>query len=178
MSTEKRYTQIGILAPEAGPPNAMKIADPRSASDLTSKRLRKFVDPGTKAGVAQESIRRPTNIVPVKRESPQTSYSMCFSQKLSSDVTLSVENEPPYSCFLISQFPLDKAEEVLFWIRRAGSHRNIVSVLHAFATDDLLYISMEEMTVSLATIVKCPAYPDERQLRAIVGQVSGLSSGF
>lgn len=55
---------------------------------------------------------------------------------------------------------------------RQLQHRNIVTALKAFTTDNGLYIVLKHMPLSLEQIVRSPDYPDKRQLAAILGQVS------
>jgi hypothetical protein len=62
-------------------------------------------------------------------------------------------------------------------VHRQLQHRNIVTALEAFTTDSGLYIILEHMPLSLEWIVRSPAYPDERQLAAILGQV-GFRKSF
>jgi hypothetical protein len=61
-------------------------------------------------------------------------------------------------------------------VYRQLDHRNIVTALEAFTTDSRLYIVLEHMPLSLEQIVRSPAYPNERQLAAILGQVSSRIS--
>ncbi|KAK2051867.1 hypothetical protein LY76DRAFT_470034, partial [Colletotrichum caudatum] len=50
-------------------------------------------------------------------------------------------------------------------------HRNIVEFVHAYMTDACLYAVFEPTSFSLLHLAKCPRYPDEAQLGAIVSQV-------
>ncbi|KDN59969.1 putative FAD-binding domain-containing protein [Colletotrichum sublineola] len=55
-------------------------------------------------------------------------------------------------------------------------HQNIVEFTHAYMTDACLYAVFEPTSFSLLHLAKCPKYPDEAQLGAIVSQVvDGLS---
>ncbi|KAK1973401.1 hypothetical protein LZ30DRAFT_827995 [Colletotrichum cereale] len=55
-------------------------------------------------------------------------------------------------------------------------HQNVVEFIHAYMTDSYLHAVFEPTTFSLYHLAKCPKYPNEAQLGAIVGQVvDGLS---
>jgi hypothetical protein len=50
-------------------------------------------------------------------------------------------------------------------------HERFVSLLEIFEFDKTWYAVFEHIVTSLTQVVKSPAYPTERQLAAIVGQV-------
>lgn len=84
---------------------------------------------------------------------------------------MAVQKAPPVKLVHVRAFPKTAAEKTLHMFRQV-QHRNITHVLDAFATDNGLYVVLEHMPVSLEWIVRSPAYPDERQLAAFLGQVS------
>ena len=89
---------------------------------------------------------------------------------------MAVRKIPPVKLVHVRAFSIHAAEETLY-LHRQLQHRNIVTALEAFTTDSGLYIVFEHMPLSLERIVRSPAYPDERQLAAILGQV-GLRKSF
>ncbi|KAL5318371.1 hypothetical protein ACEPPN_013431 [Leptodophora sp. 'Broadleaf-Isolate-01'] len=56
-------------------------------------------------------------------------------------------------------------------VYRQLQHQNIITALEAFTTDNGLYIVFKYMPLSLERIVRSPAYLDDRQLAAILGQI-------
>ena len=48
----------------------------------------------------------------------------------------------------------------------------IFAAIEVFMTQETLYVVLEHLPISLEQMVKSPAYPNELQLAAIVGQVS------
>jgi hypothetical protein len=104
-------------------------------------------------------------------EHPWRRYTKEYDLDLAGPVIVSVRKGPPIELVHVRAFPTSAAETTLYMFRRVH-HDNIVTPLESFTTDDFLYIILEYMPVSLHWIVRCPAYPNERQLRAILRQVS------
>ena len=88
---------------------------------------------------------------------------------------MAVRKAPPVELVYVRAFATQAAAKTLHLFRQL-QHRNIVAALEAFTTDNGLYIVLEYMPLTLERIVKSPAYPDERQLAAIFGQVSFRNS--
>jgi serine/threonine protein kinase len=86
-------------------------------------------------------------------------------------VKVAIRKAPLVKLVHIKAF-LTKASAKTLYVFRQLQHPNIVTALKAFTTDNGLYIVLEHMPVSLERIVRSLAYPDERQLTAILGQVS------
>ena len=84
---------------------------------------------------------------------------------------MATRKAPPVELIHVRTFSKSIAEKTLHMFRQV-QHGNIVVTFEAFTTNDGLYIVLEHMPVSLGWIVRSPAYPDERQLAAILGQVS------
>ncbi|WQF76928.1 Putative serine-threonine/tyrosine-protein kinase, catalytic [Colletotrichum destructivum] len=75
----------------------------------------------------------------------------------------------------IRKIALLESQDALSKFRRLR-HQNVVEFVHAYMTDTYLHAVFEPTTFSLYHLAKCPKYPDEAQLGAIVGQVvDGLS---
>jgi hypothetical protein len=86
---------------------------------------------------------------------------------------VAVRKAPPVELVHIRAFATQATTKILYLFRQL-QYRNIITALKAFTTDSSLYIILEYMPLSLERIVKSPAYPNERQLAAILGQVKLL----
>ncbi|GKT61193.1 serine/threonine protein kinase [Colletotrichum tofieldiae] len=75
----------------------------------------------------------------------------------------------------VRKLALLESKDALSKFRRLR-HQNIIEFIHAYMTDPYLHAVFEPTTFSLYHLAKCPKYPDEAQLGAIVSQVvDGLS---
>jgi serine/threonine protein kinase len=108
-------------------------------------------------------------------ESPWEKYEKIYNVELGGPVEVAVRKAPPVELVHVRAFATQAAAKMLH-VYRQLQHRNIVTALEAFTTDNGLYIVLEHMPLSLERIVRSPAYPDERQLAAILGQVSFRNS--
>jgi hypothetical protein len=84
---------------------------------------------------------------------------------------VAIRKAPPVKLVHVRAFTTQAAPKRL-QVYRQLQHRNILTALEAFTTDHGLYIILEHMPLSLERITRSPAYSDERQLAAILGQVS------
>jgi hypothetical protein len=105
--------------------------------------------------------------------SPWEKYEKAYDLELGGPVEVAVRKAPPVELVHVRAFSKLAAEKTLHMFRQI-QHCNIVAALDAFTTDDGLYVVLEYMPVSLDRIVRSPAYPDERQLATILGQVGSL----
>ena len=105
------------------------------------------------------------------RESPWGKYEKVYNVELGGTVEVAVRKAPPMELVHARAFTTQASAKTLHLFRQL-QHRNIVVALEAFTTDTSLYIILEHMPISLDQIVRSPAYPDDRQLAAILGQVS------
>jgi hypothetical protein len=104
-------------------------------------------------------------------EAPWKKYEKIYDLELGGSLAVAVRKVSPIELVHVREFPNLAASEALH-LFRCLRHRNIVTPLEAFTTDDSLHIVLEDMPVSLQRIIDSPAYPNERQLAAILGQVS------
>jgi serine/threonine protein kinase len=104
-------------------------------------------------------------------ESPWEKYEKIYDVELGGSMEVAIRKAPPVELVHVRVFTTQAAPKTLH-VYRQLQHRNIVTALEAFTTDNGLYIVLEHMPLSLEQIVRSPAYPDERQLAAILGQVS------
>lgn len=104
-------------------------------------------------------------------ESPWKTYEKIYDVELGGLVAVAVRKADPVKLVHVRAFETQAATKTLY-VYRQLQHQNIVTALEAFTTDDNLYIVVEHMPISLEQIVRSPAYPNERQLAAILSQVS------
>lgn len=103
--------------------------------------------------------------------SPWERYEKIYDRELAGSLAVAVRREPPIKLVHVRKLPKKGAEKALHMFRGL-QHCNIVVAQEALMTDDGLYIVLEPMSISLEEVVGSPAYPDGRQLAAILGQVS------
>lgn len=188
-SSDNRHTQFDLLA-LAGAKPSTKITEravlydslgsssipKRDASSKTGARsLADTLDITTETAKAQSSIVRSAVRGPLQLraafESPWGKYEKIYDVELGGPVEVAVRKGPPVQLVHVRTFTTQAAEKTLHLFRQL-QHRNITIALEAFTTDHGLYIILERMPLALERIVRSPAYPDERQLAAILGQVS------
>lgn len=109
--------------------------------------------------------------IPVKHESPWKTYKKGYELKLDKYITVAVHLFPRSGKVAIKEYARSEAEqncEMLNTVR----HVRFIKALELFEWDQTCYAVFEHVFVSLVQVVACPAYPTERQLAAILGQVS------
>lgn len=104
-------------------------------------------------------------------ESPWKQFEKIYDLELAGWVEVAVRKMAPINLVHVRKFSNVGSEKVLHMFRQL-QHQNIVTTLAAFAADDDLYVVVEHMSIALEWIVDSPAYPTERQLAALLGQVS------
>jgi len=182
-------TQIDMLQliqakslPQASPGSPLRSSPPKSDATIKSgKKRERSVEGDTvdaTSGTAKGKAKPRTGnsatggSLPLRTawESPWERYTEEYDLDLGGPVVVSVRKAPPVELVQVRAFPTSTAEKTLHMFRHI-QHNKIVTALDAFTTDDFLYVVPEHMPVTLEQIVRCPAYADERQLRAILGQV-------
>lgn len=111
----------------------------------------------------------------VALEPPWGKYEKIYSIELGGPQEVAVRKLPPIKLVHIRAFSSKASAKTLQMFRQL-QHPNLVSALEAFTTDSGLHIVFEHMPISLEWIVRSPAFPDERQLAALLGQVSSIVS--
>jgi len=177
--SDKHYSQFDMLSLAVA--NAKKLDRNDSAFDSSTTRNQGDATVGTKnkrvrfAKEAQPEIIRPTTGGPLQLrallEAPWGRYEKIYDLELGGSLEVAVRKASPVELVHVRKFSTQATPEALY-LFRCLRHRNIVTPLEAFTTDSNLHIVLEHMPVSLQRIIDCPAYPDERQLAAILGQVS------
>jgi hypothetical protein len=157
------YESLGST-PKADTSSKKRAGSQEGASDAstgTEKALTRTVQPAASGPLQLRAA----------WESPWEKYEKVYNVELGGPVEAALRKGPPVKLVHVRAFPTQAAAKTLH-VYRQLQHRNIVTALEAFTTDDALYIVLEHMPLSLEQIVRSPAYPDERQLAAILGQVS------
>ncbi|GJC91127.1 serine/threonine-protein kinase [Colletotrichum spaethianum] len=182
-----RKTQIAIFPAHHTVENATASGHSvRSATDtpatndslhIASRPEKRKVD-ATVTGSAQNIVRSQkthssAQTSDIEWSSPWKHYREEFQlHDLGGSLTVAVRQERQVH---IRKIALLESKEALSKFRRLR-HRNVVEFIHAYMTDPSLHAVFEPTTFSLYHLAKCPKYPDEAQLGAIVGQVvDGLS---
>lgn len=106
----------------------------------------------------------------VRKESPWDTFEKGFDCEL--DTTVAVVSRRPRSSsvFAIRRYPGKDADEILQYLGSVR-HENVLSATQCFRTEEALYTVGEFDPLTLGHIVACKAYPNERQLSAIMTQV-------
>lgn len=109
----------------------------------------------------------------VKHESPWRSYEKSYELRLGvgGRVTVAERKEPLDGVVTVRNFSTYNAEEKLRVLQRI-KHKNFVSVLEVFSSEDSFHIVFEHMPICLGHFAGILKYPNELQLASILGQVS------
>lgn len=191
-SDNRRNTEINILAAlEAKAPNnvpehagLVDSAGTNPGADAPSKKTVSSRGRASEATVETEkaqlrSVKSATSGPLQLRTAwgtPWEKYEKFYDVELGGPVVVAIRRAAPVELVHVRAFVTQAAEKTLHLYRQL-QHPNIVTALEAFTTDSGLYVVLEHMPLSLEPIVRSPAYPDERQLAAILGQV-GFSKCF
>ncbi|KAI0389044.1 hypothetical protein F5Y17DRAFT_156743 [Xylariaceae sp. FL0594] len=170
MDSTFRHTQIDLVSNSGSSTKKFEHAGISSPKKLVKRSLFKEGEDDTRPHEKRLKIEKPTPALRRQWGPPQERYTMEYQVRLAGLVTLAVQKTRPFTCVIIKEFPIKKAEETLYWCRRLR-HNNIITALETFSTDNILYIAFEEMDATLGALVACPAYPNENQLGAILGQL-------
>lgn len=192
--SDNRHTQLDMLAladaeslsltpssKSAGLQGSQSPGRTSQRDALNKKRARSLGEDALKAppetGKARSRLDRSATTGSLRLraawESPWKKYKKVYDLELGDPVEVAVRKAPPVELVHVRAFPKPAVEKTLYMFRHI-QNCNIVAALDAFITDDGLYVVLEYMHVSLEQIVRSPAYPDERELAAILGQVSSL----
>lgn len=183
---DNRLTQLDMLAVEAAK-SSNKVTEravlydslgSTPKSGVSSKKgagsLVGALDTTTEKGRVQSKAVRSATSGPLQLrsawESPWEKYEKIYDVELGGPVEVAVRKAPHVELVHVRAFAIQATAKTLHLFRQL-QHRNIVTALEAFTTDSSLYIVLEHMPLSLERIIRSPAYPDERQLAAILGQV-------
>ena len=107
----------------------------------------------------------------VQYDTPWKIYEKGYDLKLDQFVTVATRKAPLQGKVAIKTFAGRDANRKLDMLHRV-CHERFVSLLEVFESDTAWYAVFEHVVTSLTQVVNSPAYPTERQLAAIVGQVS------
>ena len=163
--TERAVLYDSLSSTPKGNASSKKIAGSREGA----------LDASIRAEKAQSGTVKPTTSSPLQLrtafESPWAKYEKIYGVELGGLVEVAIRKGPPIELVHVRAFATHAAAKTLYLFRQLR-HRNIVIALEAFTCNHGLYIILEHMPLSLEQIIRSPAYPNERQLAAILGQVS------
>jgi hypothetical protein len=127
----------------------------------------------SKTGISVRQQPRPgreEKLIPVKHESPWKTYKKGYELKLDKYITVAAHLFPHSGKVAIKEYARSEAERNLEMLNTVR-HVRFIRALELFEWDQTCYAVFEHVFVSLVQVVACPAYPTERQLAAILGQV-------
>ena len=123
-------------------------------------------------GNVQRAVRaRESGYVMTQHASPWKIYEKGYELKLDQFVTVAHRKAPLQGKVVIRNFVEPDANRKLDMVRRIR-HRRFVDLLEIFEFEKTWYAVFEHIVMSLVQLVNSPAYPNEKQLAAVVGQVS------
>lgn len=106
----------------------------------------------------------------VRDESPWDTFEKFYECDLAGTVTVCVRRSGRSAVWAVRQYPSKDADRIL-QILSCARHKNVVSVLECFRTSDVLYTIGKHHPLTLDHLVACKAFPDQKQLAAIMSQV-------
>lgn len=106
----------------------------------------------------------------IRDKPPWDTFKKYYECDLAGTVAVCVRRSGRHAASAIRQYPSKDADRIL-GILRSIRHRNVVSVWECFRTSDALYTLSKFHPLTLDHVVACKAFPDQRQLAAIMSQV-------
>jgi hypothetical protein len=106
----------------------------------------------------------------IKHQSPWQTYERGYDLKFDQFVAVATRKAPLTGKVTIRKLAGQNAASELDMLRRVD-HERFVTLLEIMDHEKTIYMVFEHIFVSLTQVVNCPAYPTERQLAAILGQV-------
>jgi serine/threonine protein kinase len=177
--SDNRRTQIDMLA-LAGARSPPKVTERAVLYESLGSTTKTDASSKKRAGSREGALDASTTVRSATSDplqlrtawgSPWEKYEKIYDVELGGLMEVAIRKSPPVKLVHVRAFPTEVAEKTLH-VYRQLQHRNIVTALEAFTTNNGLYIVLEHMPLSLERIVRSPAYPDEQQLAAILRQVS------
>ena len=108
--------------------------------------------------------------IELQKESPWKYYRKVFGLTLDHSSIVAIRKS---SYELTTAKSLSGPEgEGKYEMLRQIRHENVIALLDCFECNNSLHVFFEHVEISLTQIVACPAYPNERQLAAMLRQVS------
>ncbi|THC89975.1 hypothetical protein EYZ11_010564 [Aspergillus tanneri] len=159
------------------PPSSARLAK-RPAAPSPAEPSRKIIR-GQPRALALPEISESGNSVAsdlvIRDEPPWDTFDKSYDCDLAGNVAVCVRRSGRRTACAIRQYPREDADRIL-GILRSIRHNNIVSVWQCFRTADALYTLGKFHPLTLGHIVACKAFPNLRQLAAIMSQfLDGLS---
>ncbi|MCJ1235118.1 hypothetical protein MMC14_003082 [Varicellaria rhodocarpa] len=120
---------------------------------------------------AVKAGRRAYEYVRVKNGSPWGNYNEKYELKFEDFATVAVSKGPSNKLVTIKKMEQAGSREQVTLLQRL-QHDSFVQCLEIFEFDQSVYVVSDYIAVSLGQLIRCPAYPDESQLAAILAQAS------
>lgn len=108
--------------------------------------------------------------VSVTKGSPWSQYEKGYDLRFEETVTVAVRRRPLSGKVAVRELT-DRDSARKLALIRSIRHERFIDLLEVFESGDTCYLVLEHIFVSLTQVIHGPAYPTERQLAAIVGQV-------
>lgn len=149
----------------------------RNTSPPPSERSRKAIH-GPRAlalpGIIQGGNTVGSDLI-VRKESPWDTFEKIFECDLAGTVAVCTRRSGRRAVWAVRQYPSKHADRMMEIIRSIR-HKNVLSVMECFHTSNSLYTLGKHQPLTLDHIVACKAFPDQKQLAAIMSQfLDGLS---
>lgn len=109
-------------------------------------------------------------LVPVVPGSPWVEYEKTYSRELAGEVAIAVKLPARKEQFIVRSLSGGDVEKKLLNIRQFQDE-SLIKTYKIFAHEDGFYLISEFMCISLKHVCRCPKYPNEKQLVAMVQQV-------
>ncbi|KAK8144638.1 hypothetical protein G3M48_005531 [Beauveria asiatica] len=166
-------TQLMLLSPYAIGPPCIRLSRQSPECTVYPARERRMTPCRASFGLSKATFcqydRRITCAIDLEfacslaAELPATLSKVYEILDFDGKATLAVDNA---RVVLIRQFASSDQRAVQLYLQL--QHKNVVEVVEAFSSRKFHYIVMEEMTLCLHHLVRCPTYPSDRQLRSIL----------
>lgn len=154
------------------PTHERPVAGDNSTQDGASKTKETNVSIGERDGSSgfPQAIGEEQERGRVNHDTPWKTYEKGYDLKLDQFVMVATRKPPLHGKVAIKAFPGRDAIHKLGMLHTV-CHERFVKLLEIFEYGKTFYAVFEHIATSLTQVVNAPAYPSERQLAAIVGQV-------
>lgn len=151
------------------PSSHPNVSHPSSLSEPGGK-----VIEGPPRALALQANSRTDSDFYVRNESPWVTYKKYYECGLAGTVIVCVRASDARAARAIRRFSSRDSDKILR-VLHSTNHKNLASVRECFRTCDSLYTLGDLDPLSLDHIVACKAFPDQKQLAAIMSQVCFLA---
>ncbi|OJD11084.1 hypothetical protein AJ78_08069 [Emergomyces pasteurianus Ep9510] len=171
-------THSNLLSNTTASASASRLAKRKSPPPPSLRGNRKIIA-GKARNIAlveasRSGISRGRSLI-TRNESPWDTFKKICDCDLAGDVAVIVHRTNPTRLRAIRQFTSKDAHGILEKFHDIN-HENVIKPLQCFHMQDVVYLEVDHLPLTLEHIVACKAYPNERQLAVILTQIlNGLS---